>query len=84
MTSSAVWQQSHAKAQPWIDWTNLTPGVLAASPWLAPGGGSAVMRNAVACGAIAAGVALSTPNAGAEWTDVGLGMASSPAANPGC
>ncbi len=78
MTSTTVWQPSNAKAQPWIDWTNLTLGVLlAASPWLALGGDSAVMWNAVACGAIvatASGVALSKPNAGAEWTNVGLGL----------
>ncbi len=35
------------------------------------------MWNAVACGALiatAAGVALSKPSAGAEWTNVGLGL----------
>ena len=70
MTSTAMPQHSDTKAQPCIDWTNLTLGVfLAVSPWLTPGGSSAVMWNAVACGAtitIAAGVALPKPNA-AAW-----------------
>lgn len=78
MISTALSQHSNTKAQPGIDWTNLTLGVfLAVSPWLVLGGGSAAMWNAVACGAIiatAAGVALSKPNAGAEWTSVGLGF----------
>jgi SPW repeat len=78
VASTAFSQTSRTKAQPWVDWTNLTLGVfLAASPWLALEGDSAVMWNAAACGAIiatAAGVALSKPSGGAEWTNVGIGL----------
>lgn len=78
MTSTTVSQRSNTRAQPGIDWTNLTLGAfLAASPWLALGGDAAVMWNALVCGAIivaAACVALSKPNAGAEWTNFGLGL----------
>ena len=78
MTFTAVPQHSITRAQPWIDWTNLTLGAfLAVSPWLALGGGPAVLWNAVACGAIiaiAAVAALPKPNAGAEWANVCLGL----------
>ena len=78
MHSKYLPQYSAINAQPWIDRTNLALGVfLAASPWLALGGASAVMWNAAACGvivAIAAVVALSKPDAGAEWTNVGFGL----------
>ena len=77
MTSTTLSQRSSTQAQPWVDWTNLTLGVfLATKPWLALGGDSAVMWNAVTCGAIiatAACIALSKPSAGAEWTNVGFG-----------
>lgn len=78
MRSRYLPQYSTINAQPWIDWTNLTLSVfLAASPWLALGGDAAVVWNAVACGviiAIAAIVALSKPDDGAEWTNVGFGL----------
>ena len=78
MATQHITHRSRGKAQPWIDWTNLTLGVfLAASPWLALGGGSAVMLNAATSGiiiAIAAGGALSTPNAGAQWLNACIGL----------
>lgn len=78
MTSTIFSQRSSTQTQPWVDWTNLTLGIfLAVSPWLALGGDSAVMWNAVVCGATiatAACVALSKPSAGAEWTSVCFGL----------
>lgn len=78
MTSTAFPKDPSARAKPWVDWTNLAlGGFLAASPWLALGGDSAVSWNAVACGTIiatAAVIALARPNSAIEWTNVSLGF----------
>jgi hypothetical protein len=76
--SNARGRTSHAAAQPWVEWTNLTLGIfLVVSPWLALGGSSAIAWNAVICGAIIAGaasMALAKPSPAGEKTNICVGL----------
>lgn len=63
---------------PWLDWTNLALGIfLVASPWLALGGSTAILWNAVICGGViacAAGAAIVKPSPGAQKTNLWFGL----------
>jgi hypothetical protein len=78
LNTTILSNRSGNAARPWIDWTNLILGIfLVVSPWLALGGGTAVIWNAVVCGVIiatAAGFALASPSMGAERTNFYLAL----------
>lgn len=78
MNSNALRNSSHTAAKSWVDWTNLTLGVLLViSPWAALGGNAVIAWNAVICGSViacVAGIALAKPTSGAEKTNVCLGL----------